>query len=113
LVFVEPTCAECRAMRDGWKVDASAWIDSVGAPVRVVWLTAADSISMRDFVAGYDLGPVTFARVVGNPNEVGRRLGVYGTPTLYLLDRSGALRVGALGYWFPPVDSGRVACGPQ
>jgi hypothetical protein len=111
LVVISPTCAACRLMRDTWSARLSPWLDSVAAPVRPVWLIGSDDTSARAFVAGYDLARTTIvAWMTSDVTEAGRTLGIIGTPTYYLLDREGRLRVGVLGDEFPPADSARRAC---
>ena len=111
LVVISPTCAACRRMRDTWSDRLSPWLDSVAAPVRPVWLIGATDTVARAFVAGYDLAPRTVvATITTDVAQAGRALGIVGTPTYYLLDRDGRLRVGVLGDEFPPADSARHAC---
>lgn len=110
VVVASPTCAHCQRMRESWRADVASWTDSVGAPVRSLWLMAGDSATTQRFTAGFDLGATTIARLTGDAALAGRRLGIYGTPTVYLLDPTGALRVGVLGNGLPPADSGRAAC---
>ena len=98
-------------MRDWWTTRLRAWRDSVGAPVHAIWLAGGDSATMSDFTRGYDLSGTTLVRVSDDDaGRIGRKLGVYATPTLYLLDHTGALRFGVLGEALPPADSGRAAC---
>jgi hypothetical protein len=110
MVFVDPGCGACQRMRDSWSADLSRWTDSVRAPVRAIWVTAGDSATVQRFTTGFHLGETTVARFVGDVAVASHRLGIYGTPTLYLVDRAGVLRVGVLGDGLPPVDSGRAAC---
>ena len=111
LVVISPACAACRLMRDTWSARLSPWLDSVAAPVRPVWLIGGDDTSARAFIADYDVAPRTLvARMAADIPAAGRALGILGTPTYYLLDREGRLRVGVLGDEFPPADSARHAC---
>jgi hypothetical protein len=110
IVFVEPTCGACRQMRARWAEMLRVWRDSVGTPVHAVWASTADSASLRLFVGGFDLGRTDLVRIVGNPDDAGRQLGIYATPTSYLLDTHGRLRAGVLGIGMPPADSGRASC---
>lgn len=111
LVVISPTCAACRLMRDTWNARLAPWLDSVAAPVSAVWLIGADDTSAHAFMAGYNVAPRTIvARITTDIQAAGRSLGIVGTPTYYLLDRAGRLRVGVLGDEFPPADSARRAC---
>jgi hypothetical protein len=110
LVLISPGCAACRRMRDSWAARLRAWTDTIGAPMRAIWLTASDSATARAFTLGYDLSGIVLARAIDDPERVGRRLGVIGTPTSYLLDRTGTLRLGILGDTLPPAHMARAAC---
>lgn len=110
LVIVSTHCYFCRQMRGTWPQQAREWADSVGVPVHSVWLSGEDEETLNTFYEGYDFSGVTLARLPSRPARTLQRLGLVGTPTSYLLDRQGRLRLGVLGDRFPPVPQGQRAC---
>ena len=110
LVIVSTTCPFCMRMRHTWPRDATIWSDSVGTPVTKVWLAAEDDTTLTEFYSGYDFDDVSLVRITDDPVGTFGRLGIIGTPTTYLLDAAGHLRMGVMGDQFPPVQAGRDAC---
>ena len=111
VIVIDPTCSACRRMRREWPAAYRAWRDSVGGPVRLTWLSNGDSAETANFYRGFRLPGVTRARYVFTSATAMSRLGVYLTPTTYLLDRDGRLRVGDIENFLPPADSTRAVCG--
>ena len=110
VVAIATSCGACALMRDRWNVDYAMWLDSVKAPIRVAWIAAADSDVLEEFYNGYQLAEVRKVRMpLGDPS-FRNRLGIYATPTIYLLDRNDKLRTGSLGFNLPPADSAAQAC---
>jgi hypothetical protein len=110
LVVVSPQCSFCQQMRIWWPPVFRAWSDSVGGAVRAIWLSNFDSSSLASFYQGYDLRETTKLRMTVMSDSLMHRLGIYATPTTYLLDRQGLLRFGTLDLSLPPVDSAKRFC---
>lgn len=110
VVAISTSCSVCLAMRDQWSSTYSAWHDSVEASIRVTWIAAADSGALLEFYSGHDLSGVRKARMRSDDVAFRNSLGVYATPTVYLLDRQDRLRTGSLGFNLPPADSATRAC---
>ena len=110
LVLIATDCPFCLRMRETWTRNAAIWSDSVGSYVSKIWLAGDDLSSLNEFYAGYDFDGVTVARLDDNPARALGRLGVFGTPTTYLVDRDGLLRMGVMGERLPPAGVGRDVC---
>lgn len=110
VVFVSSHCGVCQRMRTSWPARLRVWRDSVPASIRVVWASREDASALKTFHAGYDFAGVRLAQLADFPHRSQEALGIYGTPTTYLLDRWGRLRVGVLGDQLPPADSAYAAC---
>jgi hypothetical protein len=111
VVAISTTCGVCALMRDQWNEKYSHWLDTVGAPVRAVWVAAAESDTLQAFLDGSGLlDAVGLARMRPGDPDFRTRLGVYATPTVYLLDQHDKLRIGSLGFNLPPVDSAAQIC---
>lgn len=110
LVIISSACPVCQRMRITWPRQYRAWADSIGAPMRAVWLSADSLEVLRTFYSGYDFRGIELARITTEPRAAMRRLGIYGTPTTYLIDRDGRLRIGVAGDQLPPTTSARTFC---
>lgn len=97
-------------MRESWKRDVSHWSDSVGVAATTLWLGGEDDATLSEFYAGYDFEDVMLLRVADDPARTLGRLGLIGTPTTYLMDSQGRLRMGVMGDLLPPVEAGREVC---
>ena len=110
LVMISTTCPFCLRMRDSWRRDVTQWSDSLGVPVTMLWLAGEDDATLTEFYSGYDFEGVTLLRVADDPARALGRLGLIGTPTTYLLDPHGRLRMGVMGDLLPPIETGREIC---
>lgn len=110
VVGISPDCSFCREMRGTWQEGFSAWQDSVGVPIKAVWIAEADSLELDAFYASHSLPKVVKATLPAGSNQLRKQLGVYATPSVYLVDRRGRLRIGIIGHLLPPVDSTRAIC---
>ncbi|GEM_PF-2434442 len=110
MVFFRPNCSVCSRMRTDWRERWAVSSDSIDAPIRTIWLTDHPEEATAPFTAGYHLGGIEFSTMVPSKKQSAELLGVYGTPTTFLLDRAGRLRVGVIGNQLPPADSARAAC---
>ena len=110
LVFVSPECLYCQQMRIWWPSVFRTGNDSAGGSVRAVWLSNSDSTSLARFYEGYDLRAVTTLRMTVRVDSLLHRLGIYATPTTYLIDRQGKLRTGTLDLDLPPADAAKHLC---
>lgn len=110
VVLISTQCGVCRRMRESWPQRAAIWSDSVGAPVTLLWLSGESEDALAAFYAGYDFGNTLHARVAVEPQQALGRLGLFGTPTTYLLDRAGRLRQGLMGDRLPTVEFARNHC---
>lgn len=111
VVLASVSCSYCRLMRATWPSRARLWVDSVGAEVERVWLSGDSEGDLQAFYEGFDFDDVTLLRVPEEPALALGRLGLFGTPTTYLLDRKGRLHFGVMGDRLPPVSEGQDACG--
>jgi hypothetical protein len=107
---VDPYCSVCSRMRYTWRGVFQAWVDSVGLELPVLWVGGEDVLEMRAFVEGFDLPGVTVVRIQRDFGVAWRRLGVYGTPISYLVDRGGIVRAGVAGPLLPPAELTRTFC---
>ena len=110
LVLISTRCSFCIRMRGTWPQRADAWSDSVGVPVMNIWLAGEEVGALREFYFGYDFEGVVLGRIPKDPARALERLGVFGTPTTYLLDAEGRLRMGMIGDTLPPLNKGREVC---
>ena len=110
LVLVDPGCRFSMRMRFTWPAAVRAWKASLGTSIRVVWLSGGTPELLNQFYDGHDFSGIIRARIPSGAAEAFRRLGVPGTPIIYLLDAEGRLRLGINGDSFPPLDSVASAC---
>lgn len=110
LVVINTGCHVCASMRHTWGSRARAWSDSIGEQVRLVWLTGESSEALRQFTRSYDLADAAMVTIAARPERTLARLGVFGTPTTYLVDRDGHVRTGVVGDYFPSVAEARQVC---
>lgn len=110
LTIISTTCGICQRMRGSWPAASRRWVDSVGAPIKLVWLGGEDHQTLLDFYSGFAFAGVRKLKVNEDPVGTFRRLGVIGTPTTYLLDGSGQLIQGIIGNRRPPVRLARDSC---
>jgi hypothetical protein len=94
-------------MRHDWRERFMAFGDTAGTTPVAIWIGFEPFAELRAFYAGFAFDGIVLAQSL---SPMARDLGVYGTPTLYLLDSSGRLRYGILGDRLPPVDSTIAAC---
>ena len=111
IVFaIDPNCSVCARMRYTWPALYLEWRDSVGTDVPVFWLGWQEETVMGAFIEDFDLPGVTVATVFRDTEATWRRLGVYGTPVSYLVDREGRVQAGVAGPQLPPAELARVSC---
>lgn len=110
LVVISTTCPFCLRMRDSWMRNVEHWSDSVGVTVTKLWLAGEDDATLLDFYSGFDFEGVQLLRVAEDPARALGRLGLIGTPTTYLVDGQGHLRMGIMGDFLPPIERGREVC---
>lgn len=113
LAIVDPGCGVCSRMRTTWPPRYRIWADSVGVPIEAIWLSQGNADAFEMFMEGYRSSDVQLAYNVGSPEDLVADLGVVGTPTLYLVDKSGTVRLGVLGDLLPPVSIAREGCGVE
>jgi hypothetical protein len=97
-------------MRYWWAATAREWSTQVGAPISLLWIADEDERTIRAFVAGFDFDGITVGSFTDSRRNAFQLLGVFGTPTSYLLDARGVLRFGMMGDRFPPIADARAAC---
>jgi hypothetical protein len=106
LVFVSTECGVCKRMRFTWAQKFNALSDSVGM-LRGYWIAPQTASEINSFMDGFGLNSVARVRI---SETALTRLGVYGTPTTYFIDRSGRLVMGVLGEDLPSSDRLRKVC---
>lgn len=110
LVVGSTYCGFCQRMRVTWPGELRSWSEAVGTPVHAVWLMGQNPAVQNAFYDGYDFESITRAWIPSRPGRALRLLGIYGTPTTYLLDRTGRVRQGLMGDRLPAVEEGINAC---
>jgi len=110
LVLINSRCGVCRRLRGTWPERAQLWVDSVGVPFHLLWLSGEQEEVLASFYKEFPLGPVLPAMISREPDRVLRQLGLFGTPTTYFLDGDGRLRLGLMGDRLPPVELAKGIC---
>jgi hypothetical protein len=110
LVFVSSTCPICRHMRISWYARWRIWEDSLSARVPTAWLFAESERTTREFFPDSMMIGIRRLRQIHSGDGSWNRLGVYGTPTIYLLDRQRRLRYGVVGASLPPATVTDAVC---
>ena len=112
LVVISTECGFCKRMRVTWPTEFPHRAQSVGAPVRTAWIAPDSWDEITEFFRGWPLDFVEALRFE-HPDLAWKALGVFGTPTSYLVDQNGRVRFGTIGLSFPPDTVGRRVCsGP-
>ncbi len=93
-----------------WRSRLEEWTRRVDRTVHPIWLFDGDSDNIEAFVERYSLSGVEAISVHERSDVRFRELGVWGTPTSYLLDGSMRLRYGMIGDRFPPDSVTKAAC---
>ena len=110
LTTVSESCSVCRRMRLTWASRHGEWETRVGRSIPSVWLVDGALNSLAAFVSTYSMTHVSLAAIRPASPAHFRQLGVWGTPTTYLLDDSSKLIYGMIGNGFPPDSVARRAC---
>jgi len=110
LVFISTYCGICRKIRYTWPDRIEEWAKSAQVHVRVIWLGAEREESLVRFFSETGNPIPEIARISSDVTAALTKLGVYGTPTTYLTDRSGRLRIGTMGDQLPPEEETRRYC---
>lgn len=108
LVIVSTTCPVCQRMRYSWPRRFAIWRDSISSSMQAVWLAPQEAAEQSTFYEGFNYKGIRRGQLLSGTG--GKKLGVIGTPTAYLLDSSGRLRIGILGDILPPADSAARVC---
>lgn len=108
LVIVSTGCPVCQRMRYTWPRRFAIWKDSIAPGVQPVWLAPQGIKEQSQFYDGFNYTGIRRGQLLGD--SAGTILGVIGTPTLYLVDSEGRLRIGVMGDMLPPADSVAHAC---
>lgn len=88
--------------------------DATGQPMGPAGIVLGSRASNRRVPIGsygYDFAGIVQVAVPSNPGRDWRRLGVFGTPTIYFTDAQGRFGLGILGDKMPPVGVGAATCG--
>lgn len=110
ITFVSSRCPICARMRTEWYARWRHWNESTDSRVVTIWLTSEGAAASRTFLPDSLLRGVVLARQPTHASGSWRDLGVYGTPTSYLLDPQDRLIYGIVGTQLPPVSLTRSAC---
>jgi len=111
LVLISTSCPVCSRMRVDWPERFADWATGTHARIETIWLSEEGEGELALFVDGHDLAGVDHVlHAVGEERQLFRRLGMIGTPTVYLVDAEGRYRYGLLGDRFPPLDVVETAC---
>ena len=110
LVMVDTGCSWCRRMRSTWPSQLEALVGELGIPIKGVWLANEDIGVLARFCNGFDFRGVARAVVMPGMRKAFRRLGVFSTPTTYVVDSDGRLRYGLTGDRFPKSEVVETIC---
>lgn len=110
LTAVSESCSVCRRMRLSWALRHREWETRVGRDIPSVWIVDGALDSLAAFVSTYSMTQVVLVAIRPSSPAHFRQLGVWGTPTTYLLDDSTRLIYGMIGNGFPPDSVARQAC---
>ena len=108
VVVASTYCAVCARMRYVWRQRLASVASARNVGIAAVWLFSQDSTEVGKFTEQGDWKHIIVARLPSP--DVLEEIGIIGTPTTYLLDRHGKLRLGLLGDQLPPADSLVSAC---
>jgi len=114
VVFVSRSCSYCQRMRASWQVEAAQMRSDTEGSVRTVWLSAGSDDQMREFYAGFDMSGTDLWNIPTSQRgalAVQRSLGVWGSPTIYVVDETGHLKYGKIGVGLPAGERLKRACG--
>lgn len=110
VVFVRPSCPTCKFMRMSWISDWDRWQKYAGRQLRYIWVGDVSATSLREFITDQQIDQSRVYVAEFASNEEWGILGVWGTPTSYLIDTSLRELYGAIGYNFPSYDLVRSQC---
>ena len=110
VAFVSSTCPICRHMRQSWYAAWRTWEDSLSVRVPTVWFFSESERTIREFLPDSMMIGIRRLRQLHSGDGSWNRLGVYGTPTIFLLDRQRKLRYGIVGASLPPANVTDAVC---
>ncbi len=110
LVIMDVDCAVCQRMRMEWPQRFQSWADSLRISIQAIWLVAEPEEVTIQFFGNYGAERVHRGRVVADFNTALSVLGVIGTPTQYLIDHKGVLRLGIAGDQLPSQGEAERIC---
>lgn len=110
VVIMDVNCGICQRMRIDWPSQFTLWEDSVGFPIKALWLVAEPFEETQEFFGTYHPGSVVRGQITSDPESAFRTLGVIGTPMMYLVDTRGRMRLGIAGNQFPSPQSVARVC---
>ena len=101
VVFANVNCGVCRRTRYTWLERFSTWVDSTGAVVHPIWLFNNEPSQVIEFVDGFDFGGIQLGLLLDKTSPLDL-FGVIGTPSAYIVDGAGRMRLGVAGDRLPP-----------
>jgi len=110
LIVASTKCPTCARMRVTWPSRFATWADSLDATITPIWLVSEGARDWQAFVEGFELAEVEAVFPAEDPGEAIDRLGVIGTPTVYVVDANGNLTYGLIGDRLPSSDAVTQAC---
>jgi hypothetical protein len=113
LVLVSVHCGICKAWRPRWDRDYTALSNSAGVRLPSVWLAAEPIEQLELLLRRYQLEGVDQLSVAGDGRRAFARLGARGTPTTYVVHRSGRVVGGSIGAQLPTATAVSSTCGPS
>lgn len=111
VVVASRHCGICLAMRETWQREVDAWSGSLALPIQSHWLFLDPPETLSEFTKHPNMDRVHISSIVGPGHRPGARLlGVFGTPTIFLVDREGLLRIGVMGDLLPTASEAAQWC---
>lgn len=110
LIVADVECPVCARMRHTWQPRFDRWADSVSESLQVMWLFGNTAGETKEFLDNVERGGAIVAILATERLAALRQLGVYGTPTLYIVDRDTRLRLGISGFQLPTPQLASKIC---
>jgi hypothetical protein len=97
-------------MAGNWNNEFNRWSHFVHVPVTYAWVSLDPTDRLVRFLDAPGVSSSFIYHASAMPLNPGLRYGVYGTPTLLLIDKYRRLRHVTIGYVLPPAARVREVC---